>query len=227
LDYLICPSFKNKEGLYPGSMDSLEHCVSKHWYLNYPFDVTYYHNSRGFRDNEWPEDLSSVIWCLGDSFTHGISVPLEHTWPYVLKTRSTIRCLNLGMDGLSNDYISKMALQIQSQYNPKHIVIMWSFFHRRHEDHYTHIYFDQKASDQDNLNNFLHNYHKINFNYPNITNLLIPKQRIDKKLSKELNLFANFPTLDYGRDGYHFGEKTANMIVDYILYDLNTSLSFP
>jgi hypothetical protein len=226
LDYLEWPGFKNKVGLYHDSLDTLSRCVSKKHFLNYPFEITYYHNSRGFRDDEWPEDLSNVIWCLGDSFTHGISVSLEHTWPRILQKRSNIRCLNLGCGGLSNDYIAKMASQIIDNHKPKHIVIMWSFFHRRHEDPHNHIYFKENASDQDNLNNFLSNYHKVNFNCPNITNLLIPKQRIDKKLAKELRLFANFPILDYGRDGFHFAEKTANMIIDYTLHNLNASLSF-
>ena len=224
LDYLNNPAFKNKIGLFHDALDTLEYCMSKHYFKNYPYDVTYYHNSRGFRDEEWPEDLTNLVWCLGDSFTHGMSVPLEFTWPYILQKRINTRCLNLGIDGNSNDFIAKMAMQIIENHNPKHIVIMWSFFHRRHRDPWNFIYFDQTASDEDNLNNFFYNFNKVNSIYPNITNLLVPGQPLSTKLAKEFRIFANYPVLDFGRDGFHFSKKTANKLVDVILRESNNSL---
>ena len=65
-------------------MDTLEECQDKDHYLSYTKDISYRYNSRGFRDHEWPEDLSDVVWCVGDSFTVGIGQPFEETWPQLL-----------------------------------------------------------------------------------------------------------------------------------------------
>jgi hypothetical protein len=76
-------------------MDTLEKCLDKDHYLSYTKDISYRYNSRGFRDHEWPEDLSDVIWCVGDSFTVGIGQPFEETWPNILQKQIGMRCLNL------------------------------------------------------------------------------------------------------------------------------------
>ena len=36
--------------------DSPEECLSKDHFLNYTKDISYNYNSRGFRDNEWPDE---------------------------------------------------------------------------------------------------------------------------------------------------------------------------
>ena len=43
-------------------MDTLEECHDKDHYLSYTKDISYRYNSKGFRDHEWPEDLSDVVW---------------------------------------------------------------------------------------------------------------------------------------------------------------------
>ena len=105
---------KNKINLkeLESGLDSLEHCLNKAHFLDYKKPITYEYNSRGFRDQEWPNDLSDVVWCIGDSFTSGIGQPFEETWPKVLENKIKKRCINLGLDGCSNDHIAHMAKEI-------------------------------------------------------------------------------------------------------------------
>lgn len=133
LPNLALPS-KSYEKLDFSGIDSFYHCQDKEHFVNYPYRVSYKNNSRGFRDKDWPlslEDLQQAIWCLGDSFTVGIGVPYEHTWPQVLEKRSGLRTINISMDGASNAWISRRAIEIAQTIKPKNMVIMWSFIHRR------------------------------------------------------------------------------------------------
>jgi hypothetical protein len=68
---------------------------------------------------------------VGDSFTVGVGQPLEHTWPQVLAKKLGCRTINVGMDGASNDWIARKIKRINESINPKNIVILWSYTHRR------------------------------------------------------------------------------------------------
>lgn len=115
-------------------IDSLERCIDKDHFVSYPFPVEYHYNNRGFRDQNWPTDLTELktaTWCIGDSFTAGIGSPLEHTWPYILGKNSQRKTLNIGMDGASNSWISDRCVELINTINPTNIVVMWSYIHRR------------------------------------------------------------------------------------------------
>jgi hypothetical protein len=89
-------------------MDSKEGCRNKQHFDSYPYAVEYRYNSRGYRDSEWPptiEELKQCIWCVGDSFTVGLGSPLAHTWVNILQQRTGIRCINVSMDGASNEWM--------------------------------------------------------------------------------------------------------------------------
>lgn len=136
LSDLILPTRAYQRWLYSG-MDSLELCRDKKHFLEYPYPVVYEYNSRGFRDAEWPlllTELKQCIWCVGDSFTLGNGQPLEHTWPRVLQNLTGRRCINVSMDGASNDWIFRRICDIVSAIKPKNIVIMWSYTSRRELD---------------------------------------------------------------------------------------------
>ena len=115
-------------------IDSLTACPDPAHYLSFPHKVEYHYNSRGFRDSEWPEDLSQVIWCVGDSFTVGIGSSLEHTWPYILQQRTGRRTINVSLDGASNNWIARTAVAILSKFSTANMVVQWSFLHRRELD---------------------------------------------------------------------------------------------
>lgn len=117
-------------------LDSLTQCLNKDHFTQYPYKVEYCYNSRGFRDQEWPEsidDLQNSIWCIGDSFTAGIGSPLSHTWPQVLQQTIKKRVINVSMDGASNEWITRRTLDISNRIQPKHVIIMWSYPHRRED----------------------------------------------------------------------------------------------
>jgi hypothetical protein len=115
-------------------MDSYKLCRDRNHYKQYPYTVEYSYNSRGFRDDEWPttiEELKECVWCFGDSFTVGIGSPLNHTWANILQTNINSRCINISMDGASNDWIARKAARVLEIINPKQLIIHWSFLHRR------------------------------------------------------------------------------------------------
>jgi len=115
-------------------IDTRELCLNPRHFNQYPYPVQYQFNSRGYRDAEWPESLSelqSAIWCVGDSFTVGLGSPVEHTWPRLLQQRTGRRCINVSLDGASNDWIARKACAILDTIAPAHVVIHWSYWHRR------------------------------------------------------------------------------------------------
>jgi hypothetical protein len=159
-------------------LDSLDLCLNKQHFLDYPHKVEYQYNSRGFRDSEWPEsfdELQNAIWCVGDSFTVGIGSPYEFTWPQVLAKASGRRCINVSMDGASNNWISRRAQQIIQEVNPTHMVVLWSYFHRRESpdttlsDDARKLFFEKFNLDHDDLMNFINCYSAVKQNAANTT----------------------------------------------------------
>lgn len=143
-------------------------------------NITYCYNSRGFRDVEWPIDLTNAIWCIGDSFTTGIGSAFENTWPQVLGQRVQRRVINIGLDGASNNWISRKCCEIYNEIQPQNIVIMWSYLHRREsnrsgDDSDRRLWHIKSTVDQD-FENFnecrrqLHNHCKNS----NLIEMIIP-----------------------------------------------------
>jgi len=112
-------------------LDSFSECLNKEKFLKYPDKIEYRYNSKGFRDDEWPEDLESAIWCVGDSFTVGIGTSYNHIWPQKLSALTGRRTINVSMDGASNNWIARQVRDIYQSVNPKNIVVMWSYVERR------------------------------------------------------------------------------------------------
>jgi len=230
---------KVKYNLNYTGLDNLNDCLNKEHFINYKKKVTYNYNSRGFRDEEWPIDLNDVIWCIGDSFTVGIGQPYEETWPFLLQKNIGKRCLNLGESGCSNDTISLRIKEIYKLYQPKLIIVMWSYLHRRRIDD-KNAYFDEKNFGlEEDLENFKKNFTEVNNLNCKIINLLIPNilaleiNRREIKLAtryilKKLNLKKDdlktinvVPQLDYARDYHHFDIKTSEYIVNLLIKKIN------
>ena len=136
LDNLCVPRKRNIQESYSG-IDHIDYCRDQQHFKQYPWPVNYSFNSRGFRDQEWPttdQELQSAIWCVGDSFTKGVGQPWVNTWPQRLLAESGTRTINVSLDGASNQWISRMAVDILRQVQPRNMVIMWSYIHRRESD---------------------------------------------------------------------------------------------
>jgi hypothetical protein len=148
------PSKVNQCWEYSG-IDSWEDCADKDHFRQYPHTVTYQYNSRGFRDQEWPDsidELKNSIWCVGDSFTVGIGSPLEHTWPWILQQEAQRRTINVSMDGASNEWIARHVNLIKKQIDPKNIIVMWSYVHRREHKNQT-LTSEQRRTHSDKTDN--------------------------------------------------------------------------
>ena len=154
----------NQHWEYSG-MDSIDTCLDPQHFKQYPHTISYQYNSRGFRDQEWPEsseELKTAIWCVGDSFTLGLGSPVEHTWPGLLQKQTGQRTINVSMDGASNNWIARQVKQIQQTVAPETIVIMWSYLHRRESndqlkaDEDRRLHSDIFSDDSTDLDNFKH-----------------------------------------------------------------------
>jgi hypothetical protein len=130
LPRIIIPKLVNTQAKFY-SPDSLSDCQNRKHFKNYPHDITYRFNSRGFRDTEWPDDLENAIWCLGDSATLGSGAPLEHSWPSQFGDLTGLTTINLGIRAIDNYTISEIAQEIIVSIEPKNLLILWSYLERR------------------------------------------------------------------------------------------------
>lgn len=272
----VIPSKINSFYHYSG-IDELEHCIDKQHFKQYPHEITYQYNGRGFRDEEWPTDLHNAAWCIGDSYTVGVGNPRTHVWPYLLEKKSNLKTINVSMDGASNNWIARKAIELLNVIQPTVLILHWSFINRREEDvsaikeqfwqkFYNNIKDNSwpscpKLCDFDLLPDDIQNEIKSNpdQNWQNVAddNRLIhflPEATVEQDIDNTLNcismvdqcanttkiihsfvpeflpaqsqdLFFNklvtfntvidtFPKFDLGRDGSHYGVKTAEFFVD-------------
>ena len=202
--------------------DTLERCLDKDHYLSYTKDISYRYNSRGFRDHEWPEDLSDVVWCVGDSFTVGVGQPFEETWPQLLQQKLGRRCINISEDGCSNDTISLRVNEIVNTNKPKLIVIMWSYFTRRRVDGVDVSHDKNDFGDKQDLQNFMNNYTYVNNLPTTIIHSMIPKAFMGNfteyvmKKTTDVKQIKCVEQLDWARDHHHFDIKTSSTFVDWV-----------
>jgi hypothetical protein len=178
----VLPSRINQCWEYSG-MDSPTNCLDKTHFKQYPHAISYHYNSRGFRDQEWPEsseDLKTAIWCVGDSFTVGLGSPVEHTWPWLLQKQTGQRIINVSMDGASNNWIARQVKQIQDTVAPKTIVIMWSYLHRRESsnnltsDEERRLHSDIFSDDATDIDNFKRCVELVDYSNTNILEFSVP-----------------------------------------------------
>jgi hypothetical protein len=232
---LIVPKKISWRSDYSG-MDSLEWCFNRQHFLNYSKKITYEYNSKGFRDKEWPEDLSEVIWCVGDSFTVGLGQPYEETWPQILEKKIGKRCLNLGEDGCSNDTIFLRVNEIAKSYQPKLIVVMWSYIHRRRIDNVDVHFVKKDFGLKNDIKNFLKNLNDLRKCPVKIIHTIIPgalpenKKKIFNYILKNNNYLKSlikFQQLDYARDYHHFDISTSLHLCDLILHKINNFDKIP
>ena len=213
------------ESKYSG-MDTFEECNDQKHFVNYPKKISYRYNSRGFRDHEWPQDLSDVIWCVGDSFTVGIGQPFEETWPRLLEKKLGKRCLNLGQDGCSNDTMALRIQEIYKLHNPKLIVVMWSYLSRRRVDGENVGHDKKDFGNKEDMKNFVKNFQMVNESPFPVVNTIIPKayvrtdlldhfiKKINSNISCDLTVVEQ---LDYARDYLHFDVKTTEHLTNLLI----------
>jgi hypothetical protein len=238
---MILPDFKidslcNIETEFSG-IDSIEKCFNKPHFKRYPYEISYKYNSRGFRDEEWPEDLENCVWCFGDSFTKGLGSPREHTWSYILQQRTGHRTINVSMDGASNEWISRKLVELVNTITPKAIVVQWSFINRRERvllsdevdtDENRRIWHNKDNIYEDNLQNTLecieravqaceatdtkliHSFIPAFIDFENINTFFF-------NFNKSGKSWVPLLKKDIARDGLHYDVETAKIFVDRLI----------
>ena len=225
-----------KIGAY--NLDNIDECLNKEHYKNYPHEVEYIFNDRGFRDANWPSsNLNECIWCLGDSFTVGTGVPREHTWTYLLQEKTKKRTINVSMDGASNTWIARKTIQLIENIRPKNVILHWSYLHRREINDVTLLDEDRRqwyATEGRRLHEddlFLtldyiksiielsmkHNTTVIQSFIPNFSSVH-NSSILYEKCKNELGInLIEYKVLDRARDGHHYDVKTSDLLTNNIV----------
>lgn len=213
-------------------IDTLEHCKDPIHYKMYPKNIVYSYNSFGYRDEEWPTDLNNDIWCVGDSFTVGLGQPQDETWAKLVEKQVGERIITVSMNGASNDWIARRVQTIIDSFNPRIILIQWSYCHRRENkdatltDESRRIHFvdpigvREKFADMQQLDklNCIENILKISSqSATQVVHSFIPKfarpddaEFIYNELTKHnINFFPEQPQVDFARDSHHYDIQTA------------------
>jgi hypothetical protein len=234
---MILPDFilstrQNKKFSTTG-IDSRDKCQDPAYFDSYPYSISYQYNSRGYRDKEWPdtvEELKKCIWCFGDSFTVGLGNPLEHIWPVILENRTGIRCVNISLDGASNDWIARKVNRVIENINPNAIVIQWSFLNRVESsdtslsDEYRRMHCDPRDWDYDETEAYSKRFNDIltTIHHDNLVHSAIPKYRMFDKQLEFVKPIYEVERIDLARDGFHYGVLSANAFVDYVISSMKT-----
>lgn len=90
------------------------------WHL--PGAITYQFNSHGFRCDEFAG--GPYLLTLGCSYTMGIGLPLEMTWPSLLANRLGLKVANLAWPGYSADSCFRLARYWVPILKPQLVVMM-------------------------------------------------------------------------------------------------------
>lgn len=189
--------------------DSFELCFNKTHFKNYK-PVEYQFNELGFRTKSISAFQGNEILAVGDSYTVGLGVNAEDCWTSQLEKMLNYPVLNFSLNGASNDWIARKVNQLLQYFQPRAIVIHWSFSHRRErpfkdwaDNERTEC--EPIYTDQENLENWIKNYQSIEFS-PTIHSV-IPgwHEGFD---------YAQYPVVppveivDLARDGFHYGVET-------------------
>ena len=109
--------------------NNLKVLSSKYWKYTSPDVVTYESNSIGFRESK---ELDEIDWkntsvLVGCSFAYGHCCEKENTITEILKRDYGVPFVNAGIPGSSNRIIHNNAITFMKKYNPKKVIIMWSY----------------------------------------------------------------------------------------------------
>lgn len=236
---MTLPELTNNKKIYASykesGLDSLDKCYNKDYYINYPHDVVYNYNSRGYRDIEWPNQIDEqVIWCVGDSFTLGLGCPFEYTYPNLLRDYVNRPIINISMDGGSNQYITRKAKYIIENVKPKHLIIHWSYFHRREDpnpnksDEERRIYEDKTSDANDDCLNILNCIEiiegtaklaksKILHSFVVNASSILYVDYVYETLQQNNYNSIRVAQIDFARDSHHYGVETQKLFAKQIV----------
>lgn len=229
-------------------IDSYAQCLDRDHFKNYTKNIIYKFNQLGYRDEEWPSELSNNIWAVGDSFTVGLGQPVEETWSNIVQSKINKRVINVSMNGASNNWIARRIQFILDNFNPDIILVQWSYLHRREHpddtlsDEERALHFDIKliekrediaVMNQVDVQNLLSNIHSLNNkNNARIIHSFIPNfyntdaslaAPIYKELeNRNIEYFSELEQIDFARDRFHYDILTSTKYAEEYIKKMQT-----
>lgn len=202
-------------------LDSPDHCINKTYYKNYPHEIDYTFNEIGYRCRPVDRYLGNEILAIGDSFTLGLGVNQQDSWVSQLEYLLDCPVLNFSLNGASNDWIARKIKDLLMVFNPRCIIVHYSFSHRReksrtdwHDNERTEC--DPVYSSEENLANWQMNFNQIeSYGVPVIHSFITDwhDQPVDyAQLPK-----STVPPIvkrDLARDSFHYGIKTHRSLAE-------------
>ena len=183
-------------------------------------EIEYSFNSHGFRSEEF--STSPSILYLGCSFTVGIGLRVEHSWPYLVSTAMNLKCFNLGLGASSNDTAFRMAEYWIKQLEPKIVILLSPFFLRyetlQQQKDGTLLSIDHSINDKTVKNQMIcEENNRLN----KIKNKLAIKTIAENNYA---NFFSydteTFPMIDRARDLQHPGIQSNKSFANMVLNQL-------
>lgn len=212
---IMIPDFVGMETDQIG-IDSREHCFHPKKFDTY-LPVKYNFNEIGFRTHSVKNFQSNAILVLGDSFTLGLGVNVADRFTDQIEQTMNHQVLNFSLNGGSNDWIARKLQQLLPLFNPRAVIVHYSFSHRRerprpdwHDNERTEC--EPIYSPQQNYQNWYENYQNICQLTKNIFTIhsFIPNWH-DTTIDYG-TLMAPIPPVDVARDGFHYGPRTHRML---------------
>lgn len=205
-------------------LDSAEHCVDcitfdQHLPVHYQF------NDVGFRTHASNQFQSNAILVLGDSFTLGLGNNATERYSDLIEQQLSHQVLNFSLNGASNDWISRKLQQLLKLFQPRAIIVHYTFSHRRerpfpdwHDNERTEC--EPFYSSQENYQNWFENFQTVCALAGN-TKLIhsFISNWHDQSVNYSAlgqNIIPPVMQLDFARDGFHYGPRTHRWLADRI-----------
>lgn len=213
------PYYVNMQTTYLG-LDSKEHCFDQSLFNRHP-TVYYSFNEVGFRTHPVDKFQRNAILALGDSFTLGLGSNIEDRYTDIIEQKLSHQVLNFSLNGASNSWISRKLEQLLKVFDPKAIIIHYTFSHRRErpeldwqDDERTEC--EPRYSSQENYQDWHRNFDKIRHlaSGAKLVHSFIPNWH-DSKVDYA-GMMPPIIQTDYARDGFHYGPKTQLALAEKI-----------
>lgn len=221
--HINIPYYQNLQATALG-MDSAEQCSDRQLFAQYPA-VSYHFNEIGFRTHSVKCFDPRAILVLGDSFTLGLGVNCEHRYSDIIEQQLEHQVLNFSLNGASNDWIARKLQQLLAHFDPRAIIIHYTFSHRRERPNSD--WFDDERtecepfySSEQNLENWRKNFAQIqSLTQGNrVVHSFIPNWH-DHTVNYNAfgpDVLPPVEQLDLARDGFHYGPQTHQLIAKKI-----------
>lgn len=201
-------------------LDSREHAFDSQMFEQHS-TIQYQFNEVGFRTHPVTQFQQDAILVLGDSFTLGLGNHATDRFSNIIEQTLDHQVLNFSLNGASNDWISRKLEQLLILFNPRAIVLHYTFSHRRerplldwHDDERTEC--EPYYSSEENYQNWQNNFTKICNLAKNIklVHSFIPNWH-DRPVSY-VNSIPPVKQIDHARDGFHYGPQTHRLVAEKI-----------